>query len=192
MFEETIPPLLAAWSADVYVKRDIKQADALFGPLARGCITLLCGPRGVGKSWLALALAHAAARGGALAQWRARRKHRVVYIDAAGSEAVLHARLLALGSKPPPSLVVVPGDAQRGGLPDLSAESGRKALDELVTDADLVVIDGLAAMVRKGRGVGTRWAALEDWLRALRRRHIAVLLSTAGSRSRSSISATSC
>ena len=167
---------LAAWSADVYVARDVKRADTLLGPLARGCVTLLCGPRGVGKSWLALALAHTAARGGCMAQWRSRRKHRVVFVDAAGSEAVLHERLAALGPKPPPSLVILSGDAQAGGLPDLSTASGRTGFDELVADADLVVIDGVSALVRKGRGVGTRWAALEDWLRAVRRRNAAVLL----------------
>jgi KaiC/GvpD/RAD55 family RecA-like ATPase len=156
-------------------RQPVKQADPLLGPLAKGCVTLLCGPRGVGKSWLALALAHAAARSGTLGAWRARKVHRVVYIDVAGSEAVLHARLVALG-KPPPSLTVVPGDAQDTGLPDLSLESGRTALDQLTTDADLLVIDGVSALVRKGRGVGERWAALERWLRSLRHRHVAVLL----------------
>ncbi len=169
--------IVAAWSADVYVQRDVKHAEPLLGPLAKGCVTLLTGPRGVGKSWLALALAHTAARGGTLASWRAKKKQRVVFVDVSGSEAVLHERLLALGpDKPPPSLVMVPGDAQSGGLPDLATESGRRGLDAIVTDADLVVIDGLSALVRKGRGVGQRWAALEDWLRSLRRRHTAVLL----------------
>jgi hypothetical protein len=166
---------VAAWSADVYVQQAVRHADALLGPLTKGCATLLCGPRGVGKSWLALALAHSAARGGALGPWRARSRHRVVYIDVAGSEAVLHARVVALG-KPPPSLTLVSGDAQDTGLPDLSLESGRTAIDQLTTDADLVVIDGLSALVRKGRGVGERWSALERWLRSLRRRHVAVLL----------------
>jgi hypothetical protein len=166
---------VAAWSADVYAQRDVRPADALLGPLVRGCVTLLCGPRGVGKSWLALALAHAAARGGALAAWRARKSHRVVYIDVAGGEAVLHQRVTALG-KPPPALILVPGDAQDAGLPDPSLESGRTALDQLTTDADLVVIDGLSALVRKGRGVGERWSAVERWLRSLRHRHVAVLL----------------
>jgi hypothetical protein len=159
----------------VYAKQPVRHADPLLGPLARGCVTLLCGPRGVGKSWLALALAHTAARGGALARWRARKSHRVVYIDVAGSEAVLHARVVALG-KPPPSLTLVSGDAQDADLPDLSLESGRAVLDQLTTDADLVVIDGLSALVRKGRGVGERWSALERWLRSLRHRHVAVLL----------------
>jgi hypothetical protein len=175
MINETAAPI-AAWSADVYARRNVKHADALLGPLTKGCVTLLCGPRGVGKSWLALALAHTAARGGTLGIWRARRAHRVVYIDVAGSEAVLHERLTALGPKPPPALTIVPGDAQDAGLPDLTLESGRTALDQLTTDADLVVIDGLSTLVRKGRGVGERWSALERWLRALRHRHVAVLL----------------
>jgi putative DNA primase/helicase len=167
---------LAAWSADVYLRAHgpRERQGAVLGPLARGCITLLTGPRGVGKSWLALSLAHAAARGGALGPWRARKGHRVVFLDAAGAEAVLRARLRALGS-PPPQLIVVPVDAQ-ASPPDLALESDREALDRLVTDADLVVIDGLSALVRTGRGVGTRWAAVAAWLRGLRRRGVAVLL----------------
>jgi KaiC/GvpD/RAD55 family RecA-like ATPase len=175
MLNETAATI-AAWSADVYARRPVKPGETLLGPLTKGCVTLLCGPRGVGKSWLALALAHTAARGGTLGAWRARKSHRVVYVDVAGSEAVLHQRLQALGPKPPPLLTIVPGDAQDAGLPDPSLESGRTALDELTTDADLVVIDGLSALVRKGRGVGERWAALERWLRSLRHRHTAVLV----------------
>ncbi len=38
------------------------------------------------------------------------------------------------------------------------------------------MLDGLSALVRPGRGTGSRWAAVADWLRALRRRGIAVLL----------------
>ncbi len=174
-------PDIAAWSADVYAARGVAPPDPVLGPvLARGSIALLTGPRGVGKSWLALAMAHAAARGGTLAGWRARKPHRVVYIDAAGSEAVLHARLAALAPVHPPTLVLVPGDAQTQGLPDLASEAGREALDRFVVDADLVVLDGIAALVQAGRGVGARWSALADWLRSLRRRGIAVLLVEAG------------
>jgi hypothetical protein len=100
----------------------------------------------------------------------------VVYVDAGSGEALLQERLAALAPDPPPSLVVVPGDAQAQGLPDLAQAAGRDALDRLVTDADLVVLDGIAALVQAGRGVGARWAALAHWLRSLRRRGASVLL----------------
>jgi len=70
----------------------------------------------------------------------------------------------------------VPGDAQAGGLPDLANETGHAALDRTATDADLVVLDGLSALIAQGRGVAARWAALAAWLRSLRRRGKAVLL----------------
>ena len=74
-------PEMAAWSADVFAGRRVPPARAVLGPLLRrSAVTLLTGPRGVGKSWLALALAHAAARGGSLASWRAGKTHRVVYV----------------------------------------------------------------------------------------------------------------
>jgi hypothetical protein len=170
--------ILHAWSAPVFAARDIAPPEAVLGPaLARGCITLVTGPRGVGKSWLALAMAHAAARGGTLAGWRARKAAQVVHVDMASGEALLRARLAALApERQPPTLIVVPGDAQSPGLPDLVAAAGRAALDELTAGADLVVVDGLAPLVRLGRGVGARWAALVDWLRSLRRRGVAVLL----------------
>ena len=38
------------------------------------------------------------------------------------------------------------------------------------------MLDGIATVVQAGRGVGSRWAALADWLRSLRRRGVAVLL----------------
>ncbi|MCD6042532.1 MAG: hypothetical protein K0R40_2135 [Burkholderiales bacterium] len=170
-------PEIAAWSADVFAGRRVPPARTVLGPLLRrSAVTLLTGPRGVGKSWLALALAHAASRGGALAGWRAHKAQRVVYVDAGSGEALLQERLAALAPVQPPSLVVVPGDAQAHGLPDVADAAGREALDRLVTDVDLVVLDGIGALVQAGRGVGSRWAALAQWLRSLRRRGLAVLL----------------
>ncbi len=132
----------------------------------------------MGKSWLALAMADAAARGGRLLEWHAPWPARVAFVDAAMGQGLLQARLRAIAGDdaPPRRLVIAPGDAQGDGLPDLGTAAGLAALDALVVDADLVVLDGLSALVRAGRGVGARWQALADWLRALRRRGQAVLL----------------
>src|SRR5688572_27610934 len=54
----------------------------LLGPIAPGTITVIRGPRGVGKSWLALAMARAIAAGDGLLGWEGRQAP-VVHVDAA-------------------------------------------------------------------------------------------------------------
>jgi len=175
-------PALCAWSADRFAAlaaaaKPPPSQPVLAPVLARGAITLVTGPRGVGKSWLALAMAHAAARGGAVLGWSAPAACRVAYLDVCGGQGLLAERLAAIaGKRPPPRLVLVPGDAQAHGLPDLDVESGIAALDDIAVDADLVVLDGVSALVRGGRGLAARWQALAVWLRGLRRRGLAVLL----------------
>src|SRR5688572_29610010 len=68
---------------------------ALLGPLAPGTITLIRGLRGAGKSWLALAMAHAVASDAGLLGWRARPAP-VVHVEAAMGRAAVGARLRAL------------------------------------------------------------------------------------------------
>ena len=169
---------LQAWSADVFTKRERPPPHPVLAPvLARGAITFIAGPRGVGKSWLALAMAHATASGRAVLGWEVPAACRVVYLDLCGGEVMLRARLDAIaGKRPAPRLALVPGDAQAAGLPDIATEAGLAALDAAAVDADLVVLDGLSALIAQGRGVGARWAALAAWLRSLRRRGKAVLL----------------
>ena len=169
---------LQAWSAEMFAKRELHSTAPILSPvLARGSITLVSGPRGTGKSWLALSMAHVAASGGALLGWTAPAPCRVVYLDVCGSQALLRERLAAItGGSPSPNLAVVPGDAQAHGLPDPGSETGIAALDALATDADLVVLDGVTALVRGGRGIAARWQALALWLRGLRRRGLSVLL----------------
>ena len=56
-----------------------------------------------------------------MAGWRAPKAQRVVYVDAGSGEALLQERLTALAPETqPPTLVLVPGDAQVAGLPDVA------------------------------------------------------------------------
>ncbi len=169
---------LQAWSADIFAARDRHPRGPVLAPvLARGAITFITGARSVGKSWLALAMAHAAASGRDVLGWEASSACRAVYLDLCSGQDMLHARLDAIaGKRPSPRLALVPGDAQDRGLTDIATEAGLAALDALAVDADLVVLDGLSALIAPGRGVGTRWAALAAWLRSLRRRGLSVLL----------------
>ena len=139
--------------------------QALVGPVAPGTIALIRGPRGVGKSWLALGMAHAIASDGGLLGWRARPAP-VLYIEAAMSGALLGARLRALG---PASKLQVLCDERL----DLTEPDDQARIIEALPEDGVLVLDGLSLLTRPGREA---WAAFLDWLRALRQSGHAVVL----------------
>src|SRR4051812_11736001 len=87
--------------------------------LASGTVALLYGPRGLGKSFVALALARAAAAGESFLGWRGSRPCRVLYLDGEMAAVELQQRLARLGP-PPPGLELILADLNRGPLLDLA------------------------------------------------------------------------
>ena len=62
-------------------------------------------------------------------------------------------------------------------LPDLSTYAGQCAIDAMIQDAEVVVVDNLSAWARSGReNEAESWLPIADWILGLRRRGIAVIL----------------
>ncbi len=142
---------------------------ALLGPLAPGTITLIRGPRGVGKSWLALALARAVAAGEGVLGWQGRAAP-VLHVDAAMAEAALGARLRTMGAAPP-------GLALMGDKPlDLGTTTDQARFIGELPEGGMLVLDGLALLMPPGRRAAERWRGFCDWLRMLRQDGQAVVL----------------
>jgi hypothetical protein len=138
---------------------------ALLGPIVPGSIALVRGPRGVGKSWLALGIAHAVANGGGLLGWRGRRAP-ALYVETAMSGVLLGARLRELG--PAADLRVICDERL-----DLTGEEDQARLLDALPEGGLLVIDGLAPVVRPGRAA---WERFDAWIRMLRRAGHAVIV----------------
>lgn len=158
-----LPPLRTA-TATALSALDPPE-PTLLGPIAPGAITLVRGPRGVGKSWLALAMAHAIAGGAGLLGWTARRAP-VLYIEAAMSGALLGERLRLLG--PAADLQIV-CDVRL----DLTGEEDQARIIDSLPEGGVLVLDGLSLLARPGRGGRAEFTA---WLRDLRRAGHAVVL----------------
>lgn len=140
-------------------------APALLGPVAPGTITLVRGQRGVGKSWLVLAMAQAIAGGSALLGWPARQAP-VLHIDAAMSRAQLGDRLRRLGAAPDLQIAC---DLRL----DLTGEQDQASVIDSLPEGGILVLDGLALLTRPGREA---WECFLAWLRDLRRSGHAVVL----------------
>jgi putative DNA primase/helicase len=169
--------------ADTLLNNAPVRRETLLGPaLPRASLTLLYGARGVGKTFLSLSMALAVASGGTILRWRAEKPARVLYIDGEMPRATLVERLAALaaGAEMLPAgdnlrLLASEGDA--GSRIDLGTEDGRARIAEASEGADLLVLDSLSVLLRSRQAdPGRNWLAVEDWLLALRRRGLSVLI----------------
>ncbi len=162
-----LPPLAMSPAASVAA---LAPPDPpLLGPIAPGTITLIRGPRGAGKSWLALAMARAVAAGDGLLGWRGR-KAPVIHVDAAMAEAALGDRLRALGPAPPGLDLIGDKPLDLGTVTDQARFIGE------LPEGGVLVLDGLSLLVPSGRGNAERWRGCCNWLRMLREDGQAVVL----------------
>src|SRR6266436_3484628 len=83
--------------ASEFIASELPERRTILDPiLSSNTLALLYGPRGLGKSFVALGIAWAAASGGSFLGWQASRPHRVLYIDGEMATVGLQARLKLL------------------------------------------------------------------------------------------------
>jgi hypothetical protein len=162
-------------AADLLAADPAPQPFVLEPILAPGSIGLIYGQPGVGKSFLALGLALAAAGAGSLLGWTAAKPHKVLYLDGEMRRDAVAERLRLFGP-PPPSLRMWLAAEQRGSVLDLSTEQGILRLMASWGAVDLVVIDSLSSLAGMTRDDPDRWNEMQRFLAFQRRVGRAVLL----------------
>lgn len=177
-FGETLRPLDAA----SFLRLALPRRDMLLEPVLpeRG-LAMLYAPRGVGKTWAALALGLAVATGGDFLRWRAQRPRRVLYLDGEMRAEDMQHRLslLMAGLERQPAegfFRIACADQLEVGLPDLASREGQAEIDPLAEDSDLVILDNLSALVKGNENEQERWMPVQDWCLAQRRAGRSVLL----------------
>lgn len=163
--------------ADDLLTADLSGRGTILAPLLRErSLNLLYAPRGLGKTFIALAIARAAAAGERFLGWRAERPHRVVYVDGEMAAVDLRDRLRALGPIPP-TLEFIMADLRKDSLPDIATEAGQAAFAKAfdASPPDLVVLDNLSSLAGHRTGDADPWPKVQPFLLSLRRR-MAVLV----------------
>lgn len=166
----TAPELIAA---------DLPERETILDPiLATKSLALLYGPRGLGKTFVALGIARAAASGGRFLDWRASRPHRVCYVDGEMPAVDMKNRLRQMGSMPP-TLTFLLADLNPlgSGIADLGDVAGQSQLVKSWGELpELLVLDNLASLVGITRNGADRWSQVQTFLMHLRRNGVAVLV----------------
>jgi hypothetical protein len=126
--------------------------------------------RGIGKTWAALSVGHAAASGGSFLKWRASRKHRVLYIDGELDAASLKQRLKSLGAGEE-NLKLLCCDMQDYPFPNLATARAQRMVEHALGDnSELLILDNLSALAPSSNETEAEdWISIQTWLLELRR-----------------------
>ncbi len=145
-------------------------------------LAMIFAPRGVGKTWIALSIAHAVAGGGAFLRWRALRPRRVLYIDGEMPAGTLQERYRAVvrasGMEAPAgNFRLLSADFQADGLPDLADAEAQRFLADAIGNAELIVVDNLSTVARGLKeNEADSFGPVQSWLLSQRANGRSVLI----------------
>lgn len=176
------PQPLKSVTLDDFLGMEFPPRENLLAPwLPTQGIAMVFAPRGVGKTHFALGVAYAVASGGSFLRWMAPKPRRVLLIDGEMPAAMAQERLKALidsalVAPPDPSYFrLLPYDLLRDGTPDLAAEEGQRAIEPLLHDVDLVLLDNISTTCSGKENEAEGWAMIQAWALRQRRNHRSVM-----------------
>jgi DNA-binding CsgD family transcriptional regulator/Mrp family chromosome partitioning ATPase len=143
-------------------------------------LAMLFAPRGVGKTYVALAIAYAVATAGKFLTWSAPIPRSVLYVDGEMPASEMQERIRRLvaahGGTYPSSLKILSLDVQEARVSlNLASELDQALVEE--SEAEVVILDNRSVLVYSGReNDAESWDAMQPWLLRLRRANRTVLL----------------
>ena len=182
-YRDERPRIRAAEIADI-LSHDFLPMEVLLDPwLCKQHLTMVYAYRGLGKTHFALSAAYAVAGGGSFLKWKAPKARKVLYIDGEMPGTLMKSRLAALVASCEEAVEpqegyfrMVTPDLQERPLPDLATPAGQMALDPVIEDAELIVLDNLSTLTRSGpENEGESWLPVAEWALAKRREGRAVM-----------------
>jgi len=180
---ETDPNQLIALTLNELLAHEFLPREWLLEPaIPTQGLCMLYGPRGMGKTFVAMGIAYAVATGGEFLNFKAAKAHKVLYCDGempGGAMQERNASLVSTNALEPPSpeyLRVITPEAQKIPIPDFSTIEGQEKIDHLLEGVELLILDNLSCLFRNGReNEGDSWLLVQEWALSLRMRGISIL-----------------
>ena len=170
-------------SVEDFLNKALPAREAVLSPwLLTQSLNMIHAWRGIGKTHVALGIAYAVASGGTFLGWSAPKPRKVLYIDGEMPATALQERLaritMAASVEPVADFLhLVTPDLQRGAMPDLATAEGQDAVNAILDDTELVVLDNLSCLARSGgrENDAESWLPVAQWALELRTRGRSVL-----------------
>ena len=154
-----------------FLAKDIKPRESVVHPIipTQG-IALAYAYRGVGKTYVGLGIGYATSTGTSFLKWTAPKPRKVLYIDGEMPSAVMQERLAMIVSRasvePEPGFFrLITPDSQPKGVPNLADKRHASVLEELIGDAELIIVDNISTLVHVAHGENDEqsWMPVQAW-----------------------------
>ena len=173
------PPGLKWFSSAEFTSMKLKPREYVLGPILRTRgLAMLSAFRGVGKTQVAIGIAHAVATGGSFLMWNAPVARPVLYVDGEMPGADLQERLRMFSPVASGLLRILPMDEQEVGVSlNLSQKESQERIEAVLGPTELLILDNRSTLVSGGReNEAESWDSMQAWLLRLRRQAVSVLL----------------
>jgi len=163
----TVPQFETVTLAELLDKELPPRENVLAPWLPCQGLAMIHAPRGVGKTHIALGIAYAVACGGSFLRWQAVTPRNVLIID--GEMPGLASIVKSGETEPQAKIEFITPDFQSGCMPDLTRDEDQAALEDVIADKDLIIVDNISTLCRTGReNEAEGWLPVQEW--ALRMR----------------------
>lgn len=160
------------------VAREYKPVKQYLAPwLEDETITLLVGPKGSGKSWVAMGIAQALASGSRLGRWSTINKTKVLYVEAEMPSRIIAARFSQLDDSAETQAlggditILSCEDFPERCVPNLSDPAEHKFWLDMIANYNVVIFDNLLNCARRLSGKDdeeSMWKRVAGFLKPLR------------------------
>ena len=164
-----------------FLNINVAPREMLLSPiLPERRLAMVYAPRGLGKSWLGLSIGMTVAAGGSLLRWNAPKKRKILYVNGEMPLVSLQERLREILAGfardiPNEGFQIIAADQVDGGI-NLSTEEDQRALEPLLADIDLLILDNLSTLLTsRSEAASDAWVPIQQWMLNLRRQGKSVL-----------------
>ncbi|MGN0917240.1 MAG: AAA family ATPase [Candidatus Enterousia sp.] len=162
-----------------FLDHELPPIEFLLYPLIpQNGVSLLYAERGAGKTFMAMAIAIAAASGFDFLNFKAEKPRRVLYIDGEMDAREMQDRfnLLIAGFESEGKEVIrdnitlfLSGLQDNATMPDLATPAGQRQVEIYAKNADLIIVDNIFSLYTAGReNDADSWVKYNEWSRKMR------------------------